>query len=132
MAAYQTRKARETGLFNACRYLPAPCTRVLTNAYREKHMTAAMHHSVTALEAMRTRLNTSTVELFSKTGRRSPVQKIRYQIVGKGPGAYHIKELATGKTVGWRNTWKAASNFAQQMELRADAQALIIGSGFES
>jgi hypothetical protein len=131
MAAYQTRKARETGLFNACRYLPAPCTRVLTNAYREKHMTAAMHHSVTALEAMRTRLNTSTVELFSKTGRRSPVQKIRYQVVGKS-SFFYVQELATGKAIGKFQTWKAASNFAQQMETRADAQALIIGSGFES
>ncbi|MGI4841068.1 MAG: hypothetical protein ACRYF9_26055 [Janthinobacterium lividum] len=95
-------------------------------------MHALMHQRVTVLEAMRARMNIDTVDLFTSIGKRSPVQKIRYQIVGKGPGAYHIKELATGKTVGLRNTWKAASNFAQEMESRADAKALIVGSGFES
>lgn len=95
-------------------------------------MHALMHQRVTVLEAMRARMNTNTVDLFTRIGRRSPVQKIRYQIVGKGQGAYHIKELATGKVVGFRSTWKAASNFAQEMESRADAKALIEGSGFES
>lgn len=95
-------------------------------------MHALMHQRVTVLEAMRARMNTNTVDLFTRIGRRSPVQKIRYQIVGKGQGAYHIKELATGKVVGFRDTWKSASNFAQEMESRADAKALIEGSGFES
>jgi hypothetical protein len=91
-----------------------------------------MHQRVTVLEAMRARMNTNTVDLFTRIGKRSPVQKIRYQIVGKGQGAYHIKEMAAGKVIGFRSTWKAASNFAQEMESRADAKALIEGSGFES
>lgn len=95
-------------------------------------MHALMHQRVTVLEAMRARMNTNTVDLFTRIGRRSPVQQIRYQIVGKGPGAYYIKEIATGNTVARCDTWKEASNAAKEMESRADAQALITGSGFES
>jgi acyl-[acyl carrier protein]--UDP-N-acetylglucosamine O-acyltransferase len=99
---------------------------------KEKDMHAAMHQRVTVLEAIRARMNTTTVDLFTRIGRRSPVQQIRYQIVGKGPGAYQVTERSTGRVVGERNTWKEASNFAQEMESRADAKALIEGSGFES
>ena len=95
-------------------------------------MHAAMHQRVTVLEAIRARMNTTTVDLFTHIGRRSPVQQIRYQIVGKGPGAYQVTERSTGRVVGERNTWKEASSFAQEMESRADAKALIDGSGFES
>ncbi|MBD8825346.1 hypothetical protein [Pseudomonas sp. CFBP 13602] len=91
-----------------------------------------MHQRVTVLEAVRARMNTATVDLFTRIGRRSPVQQIRYQIVGKGPGAFQVTERSTGQVVGERDTWKAASNFAQEMESRADAKALIDGSGFES
>lgn len=95
-------------------------------------MNSSMHQRVNVLEAMRARMNTTTVELFSGLGKRSPVQQIRYQIMGKGPGAYQVTERSTGQVVGERNTWKEASNFAQEMESRAAAKALIAGSGFES
>jgi hypothetical protein len=95
-------------------------------------MHPAMHQRVTVLEAMRARMNTTTVDLFSRIEKRSPVQKLRYQIVGKGRDAYHIQEIATGNTVARCNTWKEASNAAKEMESYADAQALIVGSGFES
>ena len=91
-----------------------------------------MHQRVTVLEAVRARMNTATVDLFTRIGRRSPVQQIRYQIVGKCPGAFQVTERSTGQVVGERDTWKEASNFAQEMESRADAKALIDGSGFES
>lgn len=91
-----------------------------------------MHQRVTVLEAVRARMNTATVDLFTRIGRRSPVQQIRYQIVGKGPGAFQVTERSTGQVVGERGTWKEASNFAQEMESRAEAKALIDGSGFES
>jgi len=91
-----------------------------------------MHQRVTVLEAMRARMNTTTVDLFTRIGRRSPVQQIRYQIVGKGPGAYQITERSTGQVVGERDSWKEASNFAQEMEYRAAARQLVAGSGFES
>ena len=91
-----------------------------------------MHQRVTVLEAVRARMNTATVDLFTRIGKRSPVHQIRYQIVGKGPGAFQVTERSTGQVVGERDTWKEASNFAQEMESRADAKALIDGSGFES
>ena len=91
-----------------------------------------MHQRVTVLKAVRARMNTATVDLFTRIGKRSPVQQIRYQIVGKGPGAFQVTERSTGQVVGKRDTWKEASNFAQEMESRADAKALIDGSGFES
>jgi hypothetical protein len=99
---------------------------------KEKDMHPLMHQRVTVLEAVRARMNTATVDLFTRIGRRSSVQQIRYQIVGKGPGAYQVTERSTGQVVGERDSWKEASNFAQEMESRADAKALIDGSGFES
>ncbi|WP_282346393.1 hypothetical protein [Pseudomonas sp. PS01301] len=95
-------------------------------------MHAAMHQRVTVLEACRARMSTTTVDLYNRIGRRSPVQQFRYQIVGKGPGAFQITERSTGQVVGERNTWKEASKFAEEMELKANARALIEGSGFES
>jgi len=95
-------------------------------------MHAAMHQRVTVLEACRARMNTTTVDLYNRIGRRSPVQQLRYQIVGKGPGAYQVTERKTGQVAGERDTWKEASKFAEEMELKADARALIEGSGFES
>ena len=95
-------------------------------------MHTAMYQRVTVLEAIRTRMNTTTVDVFTRIGRRSPVQQIRYQIVGKGPGAYQVTEHSTGRVVGERNTWNEASDFAREMESHAAARQLIIGSGFES
>jgi len=83
-------------------------------------------------QAMRARLHTVTAELYAMVGREAPVQKIRYQVVGNGSGMYHVVEKSSGKTVGFRRSWKEAINHAQAMESRADARQLIAGSGFES
>ena len=43
--------------------------------------------------------------------------------------AYHIVEIATGKVKGFRWTWKDASNFAQELESRADGVKVTLSGG---
>lgn len=83
------------------------------------------------LQALRARLNLATHDFYAKIGREAPVQKIRYQVVTKGEKAYHIVELGTGRVWGFRFTYKAAVNFAQQLEARADSNALAAVGGVQ-
>lgn len=73
------------------------------------------------LNALRLRAVIATSEFYFMIGREAPVQKIRYQVVTKGANAYHIVELATNKVKGFRFSYKAAVNFAQLLEARADS-----------
>lgn len=75
---------------------------------------------VDGLNAMRARTHLATAEFYAMIGKEPPAQKIRYQVVTKGKRAYHILEIATGKVVGFRFSWKEAVNFAQVLESRAD------------
>lgn len=79
------------------------------------------------LQALRARLSTATHTTYALIGREAPMQKIRYQVVAKGEKAYHIVELATGRVRGFRFAYKAAVNFAQELEARADAKAAMAG-----
>ncbi|MEB2870346.1 hypothetical protein [Pseudomonas rhizosphaerae] len=80
------------------------------------------------LQALRARLSTATHQMYALIGQEAPVQKIRYQVVTKGEKAYHIVELATGRVRGFRFAYKAAVNFAQELEARADAKADMAGA----
>lgn len=86
-------------------------------------MHPSMQQRVDGLGALRVRLNTATAAFYQLAGLEQPAQQIRYQVVTKGQGAYHIVERATGKVRGFRFSWKKAVNFAQVLEARADAQA---------
>jgi hypothetical protein len=79
-----------------------------------------MQQRVEGLEALRTRASAATTEFYAMIGKIPPAQPVRYQVVTKGPKAYHIIERASGKTCGFRFSWKEAVNFAQQLEARAD------------
>lgn len=56
------------------------------------------------------------------------MQKIRYQVVPKGDKAYHIVELKTGRVLGFRFSYRAAVNFAQELEAWADAKSRLGGA----
>ncbi|WP_062390766.1 hypothetical protein [Pseudomonas abietaniphila] len=72
------------------------------------------------LKAMSLRAQIATAEFYAMIGKEPPAQKIRYQVVAKGVGAYHVVEISTGKVRGFRFSWKEAVNFAQELEARAD------------
>ena len=82
-------------------------------------MHQAIKQRVDGVAALHIRSRIATAALYAMIGRELPVQHIRYQIQTKG-NAYHIVELSTGLTKGFRWTWKAAVNFAQVLEARAE------------
>ncbi|NBA95540.1 hypothetical protein [Pseudomonas sp. R5(2019)] len=79
------------------------------------------------LQALRARAALATIDFYAAIGQEAPVQPIRYQVVTKGARAFHIIELATGKTRGFRFKWTDAVNFAQLLESRADGVKVSIG-----
>ena len=82
-------------------------------------MHPSIQQRVDGVAALHIRSNIATAAFYALIGREQPVQQIRYQVQTKG-NAYHIVELSTGLTKGFRWTWKAAVNFAQVLEARAD------------
>lgn len=78
------------------------------------------------LAALRVRASIATRAMYALIGKEQPVQEVRFQVVNKGRGAYHIIERATGKVMGICFTWKAAINRAQVLEARADGKKINI------
>ncbi|MNL64589.1 hypothetical protein D3C87_1888180 [compost metagenome] len=55
-------------------------------------------------------------------GKASPAQKVRFQVKSVGPKAYHIVDLVTGKTRGFRFEYAAAVDYSIQLEQKAKRQ----------
>ncbi|PZW76631.1 hypothetical protein DFS21_11083 [Pseudomonas sp. 2848] len=70
------------------------------------------------LEALRARSVIATVELYEMIGRPAPAPGPLYKAVTKG-NAWHIIEIATGKTKGFCFSHKAAMVFVDAMEAGA-------------
>jgi len=49
-----------------------------------------------------------------------PGKKVRFQVKTVGPKAYHIVDLVTGKTRGFRFEYASAVDFAIQLEEQAN------------
>lgn len=81
-----------------------------------------MHHSIQqradGLAAMRARSRLATAEFYKLIGRPAPTFGPRYQAVTKG-NAWHIIEIATGKTKGFCFSYPAAMRFVDAMEAGA-------------
>ncbi|MNI84090.1 hypothetical protein D3C73_1409590 [compost metagenome] len=84
-----------------------------------------LQQRVDGVAALRARTSIATAAFYAMIGKEQPVQEIRYQVQTKG-NAYHIVELSTKLTKGFRWTWKEAVNFAQQLEARADGIKLSL------
>ncbi|MDH0640651.1 hypothetical protein N5D52_27380 [Pseudomonas sp. GD03860] len=82
-----------------------------------------MQQRVEGLKALRDRGTLAPAELYDKIGMDQPATSVRYQVVPKGESAYHIVELATGKTRGFRFSYKAAVDYAKQLEVKAESKA---------
>ncbi|WP_252088719.1 hypothetical protein [Pseudomonas sp. MWU13-3659] len=81
-----------------------------------------MHHSmqqrVDGLAALRARSLLATAEFYGLIGLPAPTPGPLYQAVAKGK-AWHIIEIATGKTKGFCFSHRAAMRFVDAMEAGA-------------
>lgn len=81
---------------------------------------------VDGLNAMRARAHLATAEFYAMIGKEPPAQKVSYQAVAKSAKAWHVVEIGTGKVVGFRFSYKEASNYAQQLESRAAGDVVAL------
>ncbi|OLY75620.1 hypothetical protein AU074_22830 [Pseudomonas sp. ATCC PTA-122608] len=91
-------------------------------------MHASVQQRVDGVAALRVRSRIATAEFYALIGKEQPVQQIRFQVITRG-NAYHIVERSTAKVKGFRWTWKEASNFAQELESRADGVKVTLSGG---
>ncbi|AMS20642.1 hypothetical protein AYK59_11025 [Pseudomonas synxantha] len=89
-------------------------------------MPLSIQECTEGLAALRTRASIATRAMYALIGKEQPVQEVRFQVVNKGRGAYHVIERATGMVMGMCFTWKAAINRAQVLEARADGKKINI------
>jgi len=82
-------------------------------------MQSILQQRFAGLEALRLRAVIATSEFYSLIGKELPVQKVRFQVKTVGPKAYHIVDLVTGKTCGFRFEHAAAVDYAIQLEEKA-------------
>ena len=80
-----------------------------------------MHHSmqqrVDCLAALRARSLAATTEFYRMIGLPGPAQGPMFQAITRGK-AWHIIDLTTGKTKGFRFSHQAAMRFVDSMEFR--------------
>jgi hypothetical protein len=88
-------------------------------------MHPSIQQRVDGVAALNIRSSIATAAFYALIGKEQPVPEIRYQVQSKG-NAFHIVERSTGKVKGFRWTWKAAINFAQVLEARADGIKLSL------
>lgn len=89
-------------------------------------MPPSIQERAEGLAALRVRATIATDTMYTMIGKEQPVQEIRFQVVNKGRGAYHVVERSTGKVMGMSFTWKAAINRAQLLEARAEGKKVNI------
>ncbi|UXZ20686.1 hypothetical protein KZH41_19400 [Pseudomonas sp. YeP6b] len=89
-------------------------------------MPPSIQERTEGLAALRIRATIATTAMYTLIGKEQPVQEVRFQVVNKGTGAYHVVERSTGKVMGMCFTWKAAINRAQVLEARADGKKVYI------
>lgn len=71
---------------------------------------------LTARNRLRARSLMATAEFYELIGRPAPAPEPLFQAVAKGK-AWHIIEIATGKTKGFRFRHRAAMDFMDEMKL---------------
>ncbi|AJO77772.1 hypothetical protein [Pseudomonas sp. MRSN 12121] len=89
-------------------------------------MHPAMQARIDGNIALHIRATAATAEFYAMIGKEAPASKVRFQVVTKGSNAYHVIERSTGKVKGFRFSWKAAINLAQELESRADGAKVDI------
>lgn len=90
-------------------------------------MHPAMQARIDGNIALHIRATAATAEFYAMIGKDAPASKVRFQVITKGPSAYHVIERSTGKVKGFRFSWKAAINLAQELEAQADGAKNVEG-----
>lgn len=82
-------------------------------------MHPSLQQRVDGVAALRARASIATTAFYALIGKEPPVQKVRFQVktVGK---AYHVVDLVTGETRGFRFEYAPAVDFAIQLEDQAN------------
>ncbi|MGX1087453.1 hypothetical protein [Pseudomonas sp. AP3_22 TE3818] len=83
-------------------------------------MHPSLQQRVDGVAALRARASIATAAFYAMIGQASPAQKVRFQVKTVGPKAYHIVDLVTGKTRGFRFEYASAVDFAIQLEEKAN------------
>lgn len=83
-------------------------------------MQSLMQQRRDGLQALRLRAVIATSEFYSLIGKELPAQSVRFQVKTVGPKAYHIVDLVTGKTCGFRFEHNSAVDYAKQLEEKAN------------
>lgn len=78
-------------------------------------MNQAMRESVDGLVCLCARASRATADFYARIGQPAPARGPRFEAVKKGK-AWHIVELATGKTRDFCFTPQAAARFVEAME----------------
>lgn len=81
-------------------------------------MHPAIQQRVDGLAALRERTTLATADFYAKIGRPTPAAGPNFKAVAKGK-AWHIVEVATGKTRCFCFTYKAAMRFVDALEAAA-------------
>ncbi|AJZ97264.1 hypothetical protein PFLUOLIPICF7_19120 [Pseudomonas simiae] len=68
-------------------------------------MPPSTHECTEGLATLRIRPTIATSAMYAMIGKEQPVQDVRFQIVNKTTGAYHVVERSTGKVMGMCFTW---------------------------
>lgn len=89
-------------------------------------MPPSMQERTKGLAALRVRATIATSAMYAIIGKEQPVQEVRFQVVNKGTGAYHVVERSTGKVMGMCFSWRAAISRAQLLEARSDCKKINI------
>jgi hypothetical protein len=83
-------------------------------------MHPSLQQRVDGVAALRARTSIATTAFYALIGKEPPMQKVRFQVKTVGPKAYHIVDLVTGKTRGFRFEYASAVDFAIQLEEKAN------------
>ncbi len=89
-------------------------------------MPQSIQERAEGLAVLRVRATIATSAMYALIGKEQPMQEVRFQVINKGSGAYHVIERSTGKVMGMCFTWKAAVKRAQVLEARADGKKINI------
>ncbi|WP_426113497.1 hypothetical protein [Pseudomonas sp. DSP3-2-2] len=92
-------------------------------------MHASFQERFDELGALLTLTHAARAAAHLRIGRPAPARRVRYQVVTKAPQAFHIVEIATGKTRACRFTYVEALDFAMQLEAKANRLSLrLVGA----
>ncbi len=92
-------------------------------------MHPAIYQKRADLDALRQINRKALADTYARLGRERPVERVRFQVLTRGPSAYHIVDLVTNQIVGFRFKHTTAVALAKEFEARfAGIQVTLSGA----